>query len=290
MTATLAPTLIRQDGRDKVTGSGRYAADLTVTGMLYGAFRIAAVSHARIRRIDATAASALPGVHAVMTAADVPDVRYGAYVRDRTLFARDVVRWEGELIAAVAATTPEIAARAAAMIDIDLEPLPAMTDLEAASSANAALVHADWATYDSESDLVRDGNVASRSTIVKGDAAAGMAERGHRRQGPLRRRRLACRPDRAASDPRRVAGRPRHHLVVDPGPIRRPSWCRGDPRPAAEPGSASSCPTSVEASAPSARSASSRRSRPWHGRPAGPSRSSSHDARNSCSPTTAENG
>ena len=132
MIATPAPKLIRQDGRDKVTGSGRYAADLTMTGMLHGAFRIADVSHARIRRIDTTAARALPGVHAVITAADVPEVRYGAFLKDRTLFARDVVRWEGELIAAVAAATPEIAAQAAALIDIDLEPLPALTDLEAA--------------------------------------------------------------------------------------------------------------------------------------------------------------
>ena len=48
-------------------------------------------------------------MHAIITAADVPDVRYGAYLKDRTLFARDVVRWEGDLIAAVAAATPEIA-------------------------------------------------------------------------------------------------------------------------------------------------------------------------------------
>ena len=171
-----APKLIRQDGRDKVTGSGRYAADLTVTGMLHGAFRISALSHARIRRIDTTAARALPGVHAVITAADVPDVRYGAFVRDRTLFARDVVRWEGELIAAVAAATPEIAARAAALIEVDLEPLPAVTDLEAATRPDSPLVHADWGTYEVDENVVRDGNVASRSTIVKGDAAAGMAE------------------------------------------------------------------------------------------------------------------
>ncbi len=171
-----APKLIRQDGRDKVTGSGRYAADLTVTGMLHGAFRMSAVSHARIRRVDATAARALPGVHAVITAADVPEVRYGAFVMDRTLFARDVVRWEGELIAAVAAATPEIAARAAAMIEVDLEPLPTVTDLEAAISPDGPLVHEEWASYEVDENVVRDRNVASHSTIVKGDAAAGMAE------------------------------------------------------------------------------------------------------------------
>ncbi len=175
MTATPAPTLIRQDGRDKVTGSGRYAADLTMTGMLHGALRTADVSHARIRRIDTTAARSLPGVHAVITAADVPEVRYGAFLKDRTLFARDVVRWEGDLIAAVAATTPEIAAKAAALIDIDFEPLPALTDLEAAMRPGAPLVHDAWATYETDENLVREGNVASRSTIVKGDAEAAMA-------------------------------------------------------------------------------------------------------------------
>src|SRR5439155_14242022 len=176
MTATLGPPLIRQAGRDKVTGSGRYAADLTLTGMLHGAFRVAGVSHARIRRLDTTAARALPGVHAVITAADVPEVRYGAFLKDRTLFARDVVRWEGELIAAVAAATPEIAARAAALIDVDLEALPAVTDLEAATRPDTPLVHAEWATYEADDNLVRDGNVASRSTIVKGDAQRGMTE------------------------------------------------------------------------------------------------------------------
>jgi CO/xanthine dehydrogenase Mo-binding subunit len=175
MTATPAPTLIRQDGRDKVTGSGRYAADLTMTGMLHGALRVADIPHARIRRIDTTAARALPGVHAVITAADVPEVRYGAFLKDRTLFARDVVRWEGDLIAAVAAATPEIAAQAAALIDIDFEPLPALTDLEAAARPDAPLVHDAWATYETDENLARDRNVASRSTIVKGDAAAAMA-------------------------------------------------------------------------------------------------------------------
>ncbi len=175
MTATPAPTLIRQDGRDKVTGSGRYAADMTVTGMLHGALRVADVSHARIRRIDTTAARLLPGVHAVITAADVPEVRYGAFLKDRTLFARDVVRWEGDLIAAVAAATPEIAAQAAALIDIDFEPLPALTDLEEAMRPGAPLVHEAWTTYETDENLARDGNVASRSTIVKGDAAAAMA-------------------------------------------------------------------------------------------------------------------
>jgi CO/xanthine dehydrogenase Mo-binding subunit len=176
MTVATPPTFIRQDGRDKVTGTGRYAADMTVTGMLHGAFRTAGVPHARIRRVDTTAARALPGVHAIITADDVPELRYGAFLKDRTLFARDRVRWEGEVIAAVAAASPEIAAEAAAAIEVDLEPLEPIVDLEAAAGASAVPLHPDLASYEAVDDLVREGNVASRSSIVKGDAERGMAE------------------------------------------------------------------------------------------------------------------
>jgi CO/xanthine dehydrogenase Mo-binding subunit len=170
------PALIRQDGYDKVTGAGRYTADMTMTGMLHGAFRTAGTPHARILRVDTARARALPGVHAVITTADVPLVRYGAYLEDRVLFAADRVRWEGDLIAAVAAATPEIAAEAAALIDVDLEPLPAIVDMEAATAQGTPLIHPDWASYEGDDELVRDGNLASRSTIVKGDAAAAMAD------------------------------------------------------------------------------------------------------------------
>ena len=105
MTTTTAPRFVRADGPDKVTGSGRYAADLTLTGMLTAKFLYAGVSHARIVRLDVSAARALPGVFAVLTADDVPDVRFGPFVQDRTLFAKDVVRFEGEIVAAVAEKT-----------------------------------------------------------------------------------------------------------------------------------------------------------------------------------------
>jgi CO/xanthine dehydrogenase Mo-binding subunit len=170
------PGFIRQDGRDKVTGSGRYAADLTLTGMLHAAFRLAGVPHARIRRIDTAKARRLPGVYAVITAADVPDVRYGAFVKDRTIFATGKVRWEGEVLAAVAASTAEIARRAAELIDVDLESLPAVTDLEAAIAADSPLVHDDLASYEADENLERVGNVGARSTISKGDVEAGFGE------------------------------------------------------------------------------------------------------------------
>ena len=77
--ATAEKPFIRQDGKDKVTGLGRYTADLTMTGMLEAKFRYADHAHARITRIDTSKAKALPGVFAVITHEDVPDVRYGPF-------------------------------------------------------------------------------------------------------------------------------------------------------------------------------------------------------------------
>jgi CO/xanthine dehydrogenase Mo-binding subunit len=167
---------IRQDGKDKVTGLGRYTADLTRTGMLHARFRYSDHAHARVVRIDTEKARALPGVFAVLTQDDVPDVRYGGFVEDRTLFARGVVRFEGEIIAAVAAHTAEIAARAVDLIEVEYEPLPAISDPEAALADGAVLIHEGWESYDASEDVVRSGNDGSRSTIAKGDADSAMAE------------------------------------------------------------------------------------------------------------------
>ena len=176
MNTATAPRFVRADGPDKVTGSGRYTADLTLTGMLAAKFRYADVSSARITHLDVSAARQIPGVFAVLTADDVPDVRYGGFVQDRTLFARDVVRFEGEIIAAVAAVDAATAQRAVDAIVVEYEPLPAVTDIEAGLAADAPLVHDGWAEYGAIPPLVRDRNDASFSSIAKGDVEAGMAE------------------------------------------------------------------------------------------------------------------
>ncbi len=179
MTPTTQPRFVRADGPDKVTGSGRYTADLTLTGMLAAKFRYADVSHARITKLDTTAALAIPGVFAVLTAADVPDVHFGPFVADRTLFARDVVRFEGEVVAAVAAITPEVAQRAADAIVVEYEALPVITDIEDALGAGSPLVHTGWSDYGAADPVVRDRNDASFSSITKGDVDAGLAEADH---------------------------------------------------------------------------------------------------------------
>ncbi len=166
---------VRPDGQEKVTGTGRYTADLTFTGEAHAAFRYADHPHARIVRVDATAARALPGVLAVLTHEDVPDVLYGGMVQDRRLFARDAVRFEGDIVAAVAALTPEIARQAAALVDVELEPLTVVSDFATALADDAALVHPGWESYEGDEALGRHGNLLGFSTVVKGDVDAALA-------------------------------------------------------------------------------------------------------------------
>jgi CO/xanthine dehydrogenase Mo-binding subunit len=168
-------TFIRPDGKEKVTGSGRYTADLVLAGQLVAKFRYADYTHARITRIDTSKARALPGVLAVVTHEDVPDVLYGGMVKDRRLFAKDTVRFEGDIVAGVAATTAEIAEQAAALIEVDYEPLPVVRDFEAALADDATLVHPEWESYERDDALGSNRNTLGYSTIVKGDADAALA-------------------------------------------------------------------------------------------------------------------
>jgi CO/xanthine dehydrogenase Mo-binding subunit len=174
-TAT-APMFIRPDGHEKVTGAGRYTADLTLTGMAIAKFRYADHPHARIVSIDTSKAKALPGVVAVVTQEDLPDVRFGGYVQDRTLFAKDVVRFEGEIVAGVAALTEEIATEAARSIEIEYEPLPAVSDFVAAMDPAAPVIHPDLDAYEKDENIVATGNTMAYHTIVKGDADAAMSQ------------------------------------------------------------------------------------------------------------------
>jgi CO/xanthine dehydrogenase Mo-binding subunit len=168
---------IRPDGQAKATGQARYTADLAFPGLAHARLLLAGRAHARIVRLDTTRARALPGVLAVLTQDDVPERRYGSfdYVLDRTLFARDVVRFEGEVVAAVAALTPEQAAAAVAAIEVEYEELAPILDVERALEPGSPLVHPAIATYAHDPNLDPAGNVAGRSTIVKGDATAALA-------------------------------------------------------------------------------------------------------------------
>ena len=178
MTTTETMRFARADGPDKVTGSGRYAADLTLTGMLTAKFLYSGVSHARITKLDVTAARKIPGVLAVLTQADVPLVRFGS-VADRTLFAHEVIRFEGEVVAAVAAIDAASAQRALDAIVFEYEELPVVNDIEAAIQPDSILVHENWLGYAADDDVSRSGNTASFTSIARGDVDATLATADH---------------------------------------------------------------------------------------------------------------
>jgi CO/xanthine dehydrogenase Mo-binding subunit len=170
---------VRSDGHGKVTGSGQYTADLSFTGQAVAKFRYADHSHARVLRVDVSKARALPGVYAVITHDDVPEVKYGGMVQDRYLFAKDIVRFEGEIIAAVAAMNDEIAKLAVSLIEVDYEPLAAISDFVASMDPSSALIHEDWESDGRADELGSNRNTLGYSTIVKGDADAAMARADH---------------------------------------------------------------------------------------------------------------
>jgi CO/xanthine dehydrogenase Mo-binding subunit len=132
----------RVGGRDRVTGHQAYVADIHLDGALH--VKLITVDHARarIRAIDTTAALAVPGVHAVMTAADLPQPmpRFGPQWQDRPVMADGETHYHGEPVAAVAAETKDAAEEAALLVQIDCEPLPAVTTIAAALAPDAPLV------------------------------------------------------------------------------------------------------------------------------------------------------
>lgn len=131
----------RIDGVEKVTGAARYAADVSRPGMLWAKVLRSPLPHARIVRIDAAAARALPGVHAVLTAADLPDRRVGRSMRDMPVLAREKVRFIGEKVAAVAAENREVAEEALGLVSVEYEELPAVFDPVEAMQPGAPLIH-----------------------------------------------------------------------------------------------------------------------------------------------------
>ncbi|CAA9576709.1 MAG: Xanthine dehydrogenase, molybdenum binding subunit [uncultured Thermomicrobiales bacterium] len=118
----------RADGAEKVTGRARYAYDIRLPGQLYARVLRSPHPHARVRRVDTSRAAALPGVRAVLSSADAPEI---AWYQDSALFDR-TVRFVGDEVAAVAAESEEIADDALRLIEVEYEPLPFVVGLDAA--------------------------------------------------------------------------------------------------------------------------------------------------------------
>jgi len=130
----------RPDGPDKAAGKAHYIHDLSRPGMLYGKIKFSDHAHARIKNIDTSKAEKLPGVRAVITAHNTPEIRIG-FIRDNLALKKDKVRQFRDEIAAVAAVDPDTAAEAVELIEVEYEPLPGVFSAEEALAENAPLVH-----------------------------------------------------------------------------------------------------------------------------------------------------
>jgi CO/xanthine dehydrogenase Mo-binding subunit len=164
----------RPDGLDKVTGRARYGADISAPGMLHAAVVRSPYAHARIKRIDATKALALPGVKAVVTRADLPTGLTGEdwNLQENTL-AGDVALYDGHAVAAVAATTKLIAQDAARLVEVEYEVLPHVTDVDAAMAPGAPVIREGTADHSVPEGM--HPNVVKYIDFGHGDVDAGFA-------------------------------------------------------------------------------------------------------------------
>jgi xanthine dehydrogenase YagR molybdenum-binding subunit len=150
----------RVEGEAKVTGRARYAYDVRLPGQLYAAVLRSPHPHARIKRIDTSRAERLPGVHAVLSAANAPEIEW---YEDSRLFDT-TLRFAGEEVAAVAAESPAIGEDALRLIEVQYEVLPFVVSLEAALRPDAPR-------------LREEGNLAGEPTVYeRGDVEGALRE------------------------------------------------------------------------------------------------------------------
>lgn len=161
----------RIDAPAKVTGAALFAGDIAPPQLLHAKILFSGQPHARLRRLNLSAAAAVPGVVAIFTAADVPVNEYGLIMPDQPVLigldsakaGSDVSRWEGDQVALVVAETEEAAARARSLIRAEWEPLPVIADVFTAMQ-DRVLVHPE-----------QGSNILKRYQIRRGDMAAGWA-------------------------------------------------------------------------------------------------------------------
>jgi CO/xanthine dehydrogenase Mo-binding subunit len=164
------------EGIGKVSGQALYSGDVTLPGLVWGKALRSPLPHARILRIDTSRAWALPGVLAVLTAQDLPNILVGRRMFDMPMLARDRVRFVGEKVAAVAAVDPDIAEEALALIDVEYEDLPAVFDPVEAIQVGAPVLHENPAAYEGAPPERPHPNVQSVLRFKLGDVEAGFRE------------------------------------------------------------------------------------------------------------------
>ncbi|MEE8443369.1 MAG: xanthine dehydrogenase family protein molybdopterin-binding subunit [Dehalococcoidia bacterium] len=176
--SVIGKSVVRLDALDKVTGRTLYSADVKLPGMLHAKMLLSSFPHARILRLDTNKAQVLDGVIAVVTAEDVPgQTASGQDLGARYMpFAQDKVLYCGQPIAAVAATTPELADQAIGLIEVEYEELPMLEDVLEAMKPDAPILHADLRTDSLAGRGTTPTNVALHVELERGDVSTGFEE------------------------------------------------------------------------------------------------------------------
>lgn len=177
---------VRPDGKDKVTGRALYGADVVLPDTLAGVVFRSPHAHARLLSVDVSKALALPGVKAIVTAEDLPEISeenakptpHSPDFRDLSanILARAKVLYEGHAIAAIAAVDEETAQQALSLIEVDYAVLPHVIDLHTAMEPDAPLLHDHLITQGVRPPAKKPSNIASRYELVHGDVEAGFAQ------------------------------------------------------------------------------------------------------------------
>jgi len=166
---------VKHDGLDKVLGRAKFGADAYLPGMLYGKILRSPHAHAIIKSIDTSKAEALPGVKAVITSADFPEIPQGTGWGDmsRTTIAREKALFDGHPVAAVAATSEQVAKRACKLIEVEYEVLGHVIDVEDAMAEGAPILHDYMRTKGDENAPDVPTNVCEKMVSKLGDVAVG---------------------------------------------------------------------------------------------------------------------
>jgi CO/xanthine dehydrogenase Mo-binding subunit len=180
-------SVLRREGKAKVTGRAEYVHNLSLPGMLHGKIFRSSIAHGRIQRVDVGAARAVEGVHRVVTGEDIrvliPDPYYGPAFHDQPILALEKVRYVGEPVAVVLATDPHVAEEAAQQIVVEYMELPAVYD-EVDAMNSKAIVHEVLKPAGTFPDLKhlrgrRDTNIALDYHLRRGDVTRAFAEADH---------------------------------------------------------------------------------------------------------------
>jgi CO/xanthine dehydrogenase Mo-binding subunit len=178
--ATIGQPVGRAEGPEKVTGAAVYPADINLPGTLVGKCLRSPYAYARILSIDAAAARRVPGVHAVLTGFDIPEMLVGRFLRDMSVLARDVVRFVGQKVAAVAAADIDAAEEAVQRIEVEYEELTPVLDPLEAMRPDAPVLHPNFMSYTGRVPGPQEHpNVVARNTWKNGDVEQGFREAAH---------------------------------------------------------------------------------------------------------------